>query len=339
MSTLRQRARRKPRVAFVLSGGGNLGAIQVGMLRALTERNIVADVVLGCSVGALNGSAYAANPTIAGIRRLESVWRNLDSGPASVMPASRLPNPVQLIRKGESLHRNDGLRSTIESFLDDRRAFSELELPFQCVATDVDALVEHWFTEGDLVDSVLASAALPSVYPMVHLDGHRYLDGGVVNNVPIGRATHLGARVVYVLHCGLHSRPQTEIRRPIDAALLAYWISRNSRFARDIATLPPSVHAIVLPPGDRPEVRFDDFSQTNELMTQGYLKTCEHLDALDAAANEERPRGERTVRPDVRKVAARFTDRAGSRGAAPSVPEPSVAGTEPPRSDAGDITG
>jgi predicted acylesterase/phospholipase RssA len=148
---------------------------------------------------------------------------------------------------------------------------------------------------------------------MVTIDGRRYLDGGVVNNVPIGRATHLGARVVYVLHCGLHSRPQTEIRRPVDAALLAYWISRNSRFARDIATLPPSVHAIVLPPGERPEVRFDDFTQTNELMTQGYLRACEHLDALAAGAAEERTRGERSLRPDVRKVAARLPGRRHDR--------------------------
>ena len=324
MSTLLQRARRKPRVAFVLSGGGNLGAIQVGMLRALTERGIVADVVLGCSVGALNGSAYAADPTMEGIRGIERIWRNLDSGPAAVMPASRLPNTVQIIRKGESLHRNDGLRATIESFLGDRREFSELELPFQCVATDVDAAVEHWFTSGSLVEAILASAALPSVYPIVNIEGRRYLDGGVVNNVPIGRAAHLGARVVYVLHCGLHSRPQTEIKRPVDAALLAYWISRNSRYARDIATLPPSVHAIVLPPGERPEVRFDDFGQTNELMSQGYLRAGEHLDQLAATASEERTRGERSLRPDVRKVAARIADRGRSTPVVPvgEAPEP-----------------
>lgn len=311
-------------MAFVLSGGGNLGAIQVGMLRALAERDIVADVVLGCSVGALNGAAYAAEPTMDGIRGLERIWRGLHNGVASVMPTSRMPSTVQLIRKGEALHSNSGLRSTIESFLGSRREFAELDIPFQCVATDVDAAVEHWFTTGDLVDSILASAALPSVYPMVTIDERHYLDGGVVNNVPVGRATHLGARVVYVLHCGLHSRPHTEIRRPVDAALLAYWIARNSRFARDMATLPASVHAIVLPSGERPEVRYDDFSQTNELMTQGYLGACEHLDALAASDAEEHTRGERSLRPDVRKVAARLAERGRSheRTREPSAPVP-----------------
>ena len=277
--------RRKPRVAFVLSGGGNLGAIQVGMLRALWERDVQADIVLGCSIGALNGAAYAAEPTGYGLSQLERVWRTMRSH--DVMPSSRIPSSLQLVRRGESVHPNTGLRETIETFLGGRDAFEELEVPFQCVATDVDLAVEHWFTQGPLVDPILASAALPSVYPMVRIGDRRFVDGGVVDNVPLARAVELGAKQVYVLHVGLHGRPNAEIRRPLDAALMAYWIARNHRFARDLAALPKSVEAIVLPPGDRPDIRYDDFTKTDELMDQGYRGASEHLDALARAAESE----------------------------------------------------
>lgn len=275
------RSRRRPRVAFVLSGGGNLGAIQVGMLRALTEREIRPDVVLGCSVGALNGATFAAQPDMAGIRRLERVWREIAA--PDLMPSSRIPSSVQLIRKGESLHSNDGLRWTVREALAGRERFEDLEVPFQCVATEVDGAIERWFESGDLVEPILASAALPAVYPMVTIDGRRYLDGGVVDNVPVARAAELGARRIYVLHVGLHGRPEPQVRRPVDAALVAYWIARNSRLARDLANLPKSVEAIVLPPGDRPELRYDDFSQTTELMTQGYLGASAYLTQLEEA--------------------------------------------------------
>lgn len=310
MPTIRTLTRRKPRVAFVLSGGGNLGAIQVGMLRALVEREIVPDLVVGCSVGALNGSCFAADPTLGGLRRLERIWREIET--PNVMPSSRIPSAVQLVRKGESLHGNLGLRRTIEEAVGADGTFEELAIPFQCVATDVDDASERWFSTGPLVEPILASTALPAVYPAVTIAGHRYIDGGVVNNVPLARAVELGARKIYVLHVGLHGRPNPEVRRPIDAALIAYWIARNSRFARDLATLPRSVEAIVLPPGDRPDVRYDDFSQTVELMTQGYSRASTYLDELaQAEANE--PRLAERLRREMFKTAEwRRSGRTGS---------------------------
>ena len=128
MPTLRELARRdgvrrRPRTAFVLSGGGNLGAIQVGMLKALAEREIVPDVVLGCSVGALNGAGYALAPDLDGVARLEQHWR--DNTSHELMPSSRIPSAVQLLRKGASLHSNEGLRRGIERLLGTGRSFDE----------------------------------------------------------------------------------------------------------------------------------------------------------------------------------------------------------------------
>jgi len=282
-------ALRRKRTAFVLSGGGNLGALQVGMLRALAEAGVVPDVVVGCSVGSLNGAAFAGAPTLAGVRRLEDHWRTTTS--FTIMPASRIPPAVNLLRKGESLHANDGLRQNVTEILGEYHRFEDLALPFHCVATDVEAATGAWFSEGELLPAVLASAALPAVYPPVTIDGRRYIDGGVVDNVPIGRAVELGCTTVYVLHVGPHGRPDVEIRRPLDAALLAYWIARNHRFARDLASLPAGVEAVVLPTGVRPDIRYDDFSQTPELVAQGYALTSNFLAerALAASASRRRP--------------------------------------------------
>jgi NTE family protein len=273
-------------VAFVLSGGGNLGALQVGMLRALADREIRPDLVVGCSVGALNGAAYAADPTPAGVARLEALWRGLEGD--EIMPTGWLPTSVQLARKGASLHDNEGLKATIDRILF-RETFGELEVPFQCVATSIQPVGERWFATGALKPAILASAALPAVFPVVEIDGVPYFDGAVVNDVPVSRAVELGARTIYVLHVGNLDRPWIEPKRPIDVAIQAYWIARKHRLSRDLAALPPHVDLVMLPRGEPTEPRFDDFSRTEELINLAYGATAAHLDALAGADEVESP--------------------------------------------------
>jgi NTE family protein len=336
--SVRERARfdrrRRPRVAFVLSGGGNLGAIQVGMLRALVEQGITPDVVLGCSVGALNGATFADAPDESGVLRLEQHWRTTRS--ADLMPSSRIPSAVQLLRKGESLHSSDGLRSGVESLLGPGRRFEDLSVPFQCVAVEVESAIERWFATGFLTPAILASAALPAVFPPVTVDGRRYVDGGVVNNVPITRAVELGCREIYVLHVGPHGRPDQEVRRPVEGVLLAYWIARNSRFARDLSDLPDGVEAVILPPGRRPDLRYDDFDHTEELIEQGYANASAFLTER-AAELQERRRATELLRPLERLMVSarnrswyRDAERAATdpAGAVLSPPEPGEGGAD-----------
>ncbi len=308
LAPLRDRLRRRsshPKTAFVLSGGSNLGALQVGMLRALLEHRIVPDLVLGCSVGALNGAAIAAEPSLAMVGRLQDIW--LELGDRDVMPAGLLPTTVQLARKGVAVHGNEALRAVIEEVLPAGR-FEDLAVPFQCVATDVAAAREVWFSTGPVVDPVLASAALPALLPPVDIDGVAYIDGAVVNDVPVTRAVDLGATTVYVLHVGGFDRPRPEPKRPFDMALHAYWIARRARFRRDMAALPDTVEAVLLPTGDAPAARFNDFSHSAALISSAYQATTALLD--------ER------ARPDSGEVAP--PPPAGPSGAAPAVePSPS----------------
>jgi NTE family protein len=261
-------------VAFVLSGGGNLGALQIGMMRALLEHDVRPDLIVGCSVGAINGAGLAEDPSLAGALRLERLWRALDG--KELMPAGWLPNPVAIARRGEAIHESHGLRRHLEQTLT-ARTFEELAVPFQCVATDVVGVREVWFRSGPLIEPILASAALPAVYPAVEIDGVRYLDGGIVDDVPMSRAVELGARTLYVLQVGLFSRPRPEPKRPLDVAVQAYWIARHHRFKRELAAMPSDIELHLLPTGETPLMRYNDFTRTSELISLAYEASSAYL--------------------------------------------------------------
>jgi NTE family protein len=161
--------------------------------------------------------------------------------------------------------------------------FEELAVPFECVATAVDAAAEVWFSEGPIVDPILASSAIPAVYPAVEIDGVRYLDGAIVNDIPISRALDLGATTIYILHVGSFDRPRPEPKRPLDVAVQAYWIARRHRFQRDLAHLPEGIDAIVLPTGAPPRIAFNDFTHSETLMGNAYKASAADLDARDAS--------------------------------------------------------
>jgi NTE family protein len=279
MSRFRELLRRKPkRTAFVLSGGGNLGALQVGMLRALMERRIEPDLVLGCSVGALNGAAIATDPSLAMVGRLQDMWRTLADH--DVMPAGLLPTTVQLARKGVAIHDMAGLRRVLDSTVT-ASTFEELQVPFQCVAVALDEGAETWFEHGPLIDPILASAALPAVYPPVVIDGVRYLDGAIVNDVPVSRAVALDCDRIFVLHVGSWDRPRPEPKRPIDMAMYAYWLARRSRFQRDLASIPSDIEVIVLPPGATPVIKYNDLGHSDEMVSTSYQASSAFLDGRD----------------------------------------------------------
>ncbi len=269
-------AGRPAKTAFVLSGGAAMGALQVGMLRALIERRIMPDLILGCSVGALNGVVLAGGPSLATVGRMQDVWMDLID--REIVPTGLLPSPVQLVRKGESISSNEGLRDLLDEVVP-AATFEELTVPFACVATNIDDAVEHWFEAGDLASAVLASASIPAVFPAVEIDGVRYLDGAIVDDVPVQRAVELGATRIFVLQVGGIDRPRPDPKRPLDVALLAYWIARRHRLLEDLARIPDDVEVVILPHGNPAPVRYNDLSSSAHLMDIAYRASSDHLDA------------------------------------------------------------
>jgi NTE family protein len=246
------------RTAFVLGGGGQLGAHEVGMLRALLERGIVPDLVVGTSIGAINGAAVAAEPSLAAVERLTEVWNRIDESDA--FDGSILGRVATLARTRTHLQGNEGLRSMLEASLPVDR-IEELAVEFQCVAAAVETASEHWFSEGSLVDAVMASCSVPGILPPYVIDGTHYLDGGIVNSIPVGRAVELGASTIFVLHVGRLDRPLTAPRWPWEVALVAFEIARRHRFLGDLAKLPDEVTTHVMPTGQPSPPRYNDLSQ------------------------------------------------------------------------------
>jgi NTE family protein len=246
-------------IAFVLGGGGGpLGAHEVGMLRALIERRIRPDLVLGTSVGAINGVAVAADPSPAGVERLTEMWSAIDR--SDVFGGSVLGRLATLARTRTHLHDGESLRALLTDGLPVGR-IEELAVPFQCVAACIERASEHWFDAGPVVDAVLASAAVPGLLPPVAIGGEHFIDGGIVNSIPVTRAIELGATQVFVLHVGRLDRPLEPPRWPWEVALVAFEIARRHRFIGDLAALPEGVEVHVLPTGQQDPPRYTDLSQ------------------------------------------------------------------------------
>lgn len=232
--------------AFVLGGGGVLGAVEVGMLRALFERGITPDLVLGTSVGALNGAMVARRPDGSVVEQLTELWQ----GAGTVGPEVYGDRPLRTVRRavatGTHLWSSRPLKQALLEELGDL-TFDELPVRFQVCAASIERAAEHWFDSGSVVDAVVASAAVPGLLPPAQVGDEHFLDGGIVNSIPLGRAVQLGATRVFVLQVGRIDRPLTVPKRPWEVARVSFEIARRHRFNRELEELPPGVEAYVLP--------------------------------------------------------------------------------------------
>jgi NTE family protein len=282
-TVLRFRQRRTPpvdesNVAVVLSGGGNRGVAQVGMLRALVEAGIRPDLVVGTSVGSLNGAALAHDPTPAGIDELEEVWLGLSR--ERLFADGRLTRAWRLASRASHLWGSEGLAEVIDGFgVDD---FSELTVPLHVIACDLATGEEAVLASGPLRPALLASCALPGVYPPVHHDGRLLVDGGVINNVPVSHA--LAERISRVYVCDTSADLEAQIpRSAIEVIMRSFAIARQGRARRDQERYEGDSRVTFLPRVlDRR--RPFDFSGADELIEAGYSSARELLAAVPAAA-------------------------------------------------------
>ncbi len=242
-------------LAFVLGGGGVLGAHEVGMLRALAVHGRTPDVVLGTSIGAVNGAFFAADPTEAGVERLIEVWSDANHTELSALTMVR--RVATLARSGTHLQRLRDIRSRLRDVLPVDRV-EDLTLPFQCVAASIERSAEHWFDRGELADVILASCAVPGILPPIRIAGEHFIDGGIVNSIPVSRAVALGAREIYVLQVGRLEQALKPPRWPWEVGLVAFEVARRHRFTHDLHSLPDGVALHVLPTGGSAAPSYND---------------------------------------------------------------------------------
>jgi NTE family protein len=157
------------------------------------------------------------------------------------------------------------------------------------VAASIEHAREHWFTQGSVVDAVLASCAVPGLLPAVRIDDEHFLDGGLVDSIPVGRALHLGARSVYVLQVGRIEGQLRAPRQPWEVAMISFEIARRHRFATTMASLPDDVEVHLLPTGDplafddRRQFRYRDFSTAPGRIETAYTASLDYLRGLGAS--------------------------------------------------------
>ncbi len=263
------------RTAFVFAGGSSLGAVQVGMLKALIDHDIRPDFVVGSSAGAINAAYFAGTPTAAGIAEMDRLWCGLRR--EDIFQISPVMGVLSLLTGRDHMVPASGLQRVLESQFANR-SIDAGALPCCIVTTDMLSGCEFRMQLGPLVPALLASAAIPGVFPPVHLHDRYLVDGGVTNHTPVSAALALGATTIYVLptgySCGLTAPPRTAIGTALHALnlLIAQQLVDAVRHARHEADI-----RVVPPPCPQPISSYD-FSHARDLIDQAEASTRRWLD-------------------------------------------------------------
>ena len=260
--------------AFVFAGGGSLGAVQVGMLKALVAGGVTADMTVGASVGAINAAYFSADPTADGVMRLEATWRRIRR--QDVFPGPSVRALLGVLRGRSHLLDAAGLGRLLEREFAVRR-FDELRLPCTVVATDLrDGLPVH-IRSGSLLPALLASAAIPGVYPPVELHEHVLVDGGLASGSPLAAAVALGATRLIVLPTGYSCARRSVPTSAAGIALQGFNILTVGKLLATIRQYRADVTIDVVPPLCPLDVSPVDFSQTGGLIDRAERSTARWL--------------------------------------------------------------
>ena len=257
------------RTAFVLAGGGSFGAVQVGMLRELLARGVVPDLVVGASVGAINGAYLAGDPTPAGVARLEAIWRRLRRD--DVFPIT-WRSLLGLAGRRNFTVDAGGLRALLEEHL----PFREVEgaaLPLHVVATGVLDGSTVRLSSGPVVEAVLASCAIPGAFAPVRIGGRELMDGAVAANTPVRTALELGATRLVVLPTGYACALETPPSRPLAIVLHAVTLLTAHQLVADLERCVAHAEIVTVPPLCPLAVSPYDFSRAGELIERAAAQT------------------------------------------------------------------
>ena len=282
---MNRRAPRRPAsagglTAFVLSGGGSLGAVQVGMLQALTESGIMPDLLLGTSVGAVNAAWLAARPDHAGALELGDIWCRLRR--QDIFPISPWSSARGLFGRSNHLISNASLRDVLRRNL----PYNNLEqaaVPVHVITTELKTGRAVMMSSGPAIPALLASTAIPGIFPPVTIGRRDFIDGGVANQTPIAAAIGQGATRIFVLPVGYPWLRQ-DSTNALGMALHALSRFIEQKVDAEVAASRGLAEIHVLPTVEVPAISPADFSHTPELILKGYRSVLRHL-----ASNSREP--------------------------------------------------
>lgn len=262
----RNLARELPRpLAFVFSGGANLGAVQVGMLKALQDAGLYPDLVVGSSVGALNAALVANHGLEQGTAILETIWRGVRR--EDIFPGRPWAQAWRLLRSRTHLHPNNGLTTLICRWLT-VETMEQLTMPLGVLTTDLVRQRGMLFNCGPVHPVLLASTAIPGVYPPVEIDGTVYIDGGFTSNVPLLAARRMGAQSMIVLDVGGSCAPHEEPHHIAEMLVTAIRASLRTRVLLEIPAVAAEAPVLYLPSPCLEENPLLDFSSSVQLIDE-----------------------------------------------------------------------
>lgn len=262
------------KTAFVLAGGGSFGAVQVGMLRELVKDGIVPDLVVGSSVGAINGAYFAGAPTLEGVAQLEAIWRGLRR--RDVFPFT-WRSLIGLFTRRDYLLNSHGLRALLEQRLPYRN-LEDSVISVHVVATDVLDGGTVKLSTGPAVDAVLASCSIPAAFPPVRIGERQLMDGSVASNTPISVAVELGAKRLIVLPTGFACTLESPPRGAIANALHGITLMVAHQLVRELERYRGEAEIITVPPLCPLAVSPYDFTHAGELIERAAEQTHRWLE-------------------------------------------------------------
>ncbi len=275
-----KKSKTNEKIAFVFSGGGNRGAAQIGMLKALVEHNIMPDIILGASVGALNGVAFASKPDLDTIENLNQLWLGLKK--EDIFPPQRFGTTWRYAQRRAHVYPNAKLRELISQNIT-VNDLGETKIPVEVVLTRKRDGRAVRIGSGDALSALLASTALPGTFPGVQIGTEIYIDGGVADDVPIHRAVQLGATTIYVLLCGTLETKNKSFERPIEAVLDSFSLAKLSRLRAELETFHDTAKIVVLQSSLAQGIPWLDFSRSDDVINDSYASARAQLD-MDQAS-------------------------------------------------------
>jgi NTE family protein len=249
------------KTAFVFAGGGSLGAIQVGMLGSLLSAGVRPDLVVGASVGAINASYFAGAPSLEGVATLACLWSGLRR--SDIFPLT-LGTAFGLLRHPGNLVDPGGLRRLIETHLPYPR-LEDAQVPLSIMATNQQGQAVR-LSDGPAVEAILASTAIPGIFPPVEIDGDALMDGAIAANTPMLLAVELGATRIIILPTGYACALDQPPRRAVAKALHAITLMINWQLMHELQRIPEEIDVHIVPTLCPLAVSPFDFSSAKELI-------------------------------------------------------------------------